>query len=70
MCTFGIFLGTTDSELTQSVKTLQQMGLDIEDQKDPSDYVGVNIKHFKNGSYEFTQQALIEAILEDVGMAS
>ncbi len=65
-----IFRGSTDSELTQSVKTLQQMGLDIEDQGHHSDYVGVNIEHFKYTSYEFTQQALIEAILYEVGTAS
>ncbi len=36
----GIFLGLTDLELSQSVKTLQQMGMDIEDQVNPSNYVG------------------------------
>ncbi|KAL7447725.1 hypothetical protein ACHAXS_000083, partial [Conticribra weissflogii] len=61
----GIFLGPTDLELTQLVKTLQNLGLDIEDQGHPPDYIGVNIKYFKDGSYEFTQQALIEAILDD-----
>ncbi|KAL7460182.1 hypothetical protein ACHAXS_000645 [Conticribra weissflogii] len=50
------------------VKTLQQMGLDIEDWGNLSENVGVNIKHFKDGSYEFKQQALIEAIVDDVGI--
>ncbi|KAL7456600.1 hypothetical protein ACHAXS_000385 [Conticribra weissflogii] len=36
----GIFLGLTDLELSQSVKTLQQVGMDIEDQVNPSNYVG------------------------------
>ncbi|KAL7472809.1 hypothetical protein ACHAXS_013175 [Conticribra weissflogii] len=53
-----------DSELTQSVKTLQH-----EDQGHPSNYVGVDIKHFKDVSYEYTQQALNEAILDDIGLA-
>ncbi len=65
----GIILGPMDSELTQSVKTLQQMALDIEDQGHPSNYVGFNIKHFKDVSYEYTQQALNEAILDDIGLA-
>ncbi|KAL7472183.1 hypothetical protein ACHAXS_012514 [Conticribra weissflogii] len=43
---------------------------DIEHQGHPSNYFGVNIKHFQDGSYEFTQQALIEVLLDDVGMAS
>ncbi len=64
----GIFIGSTNSELTQKVKTLQQMGLDIEDWGNLSENVGVNIKHFKDGSYEFKQQALIEAIVDDVGI--
>ncbi len=46
------------------------MGLDIEDQGHPSNYVGVNIRHFKDGSYEFTQQALIEANLDDFVVVS
>ncbi len=41
-----IFLGPTDSELTKLVNDLHCMGLDIEDQGHPSDYVEVNIKHF------------------------
>ncbi len=44
------------------------MSLYIEDQGHPSDYVGVNIKHFMIKSYEL--QALIEAILDYIGMAS
>ncbi len=30
------------------------------------DYVGVNIKKVKDGSYDFTQQALIDSIIDDV----
>ncbi len=44
------------------------MGLNIEDQGHPADYVGVNIKHLKNGSYEFTQRALIDSIIDNVGL--
>ncbi|KAL7460047.1 hypothetical protein ACHAXS_000516 [Conticribra weissflogii] len=62
----GIDLGPTDTELTQSVKTLHQIGLDIEDQGHPTDYIGVFNKHFKDGSYEFNHQALIVAIQDDV----
>ncbi len=32
------------------------------------DSVGVNIKNTKDGSYEFTQRALIDSIIQDVGL--
>ncbi len=42
--------------------------MNIEDQGHPSDYVGVNIKKLKNGSYEFTQCALINSIIDNIGL--
>jgi hypothetical protein len=44
------------------------LGLNIEDQGHPADYVGVSIKKLRDGSYEFTQCALIDSIIEDVGI--
>ncbi len=44
------------------------MGLNIEDQGHPADYVGVSIKCLKNGSYEFTQRTLIDSIIDNVGL--
>ena len=44
------------------------MGLNIEDQGYPADYVGVNINKLRDGSYEFTQRALINSIIEDIGL--
>jgi hypothetical protein len=51
----GIFLGSNDSQLQEVIKEIQNLGLNIEDQGHPVDYVGVNIKKLKDGSYEFTQ---------------
>jgi hypothetical protein len=51
----GIFLGSNDSELQEVIKEIQNLGLNIEDQGHPANYVGVNIKKLKDGSYEFTQ---------------
>jgi hypothetical protein len=51
----GIFLGSNDSQLQEVIKEIQNLGLNIEDQGHPADYVGVNIKKLKDGSYEFTQ---------------
>ena len=64
----GIFLGKDDEQLKASIREIQESGLNIEDQGHPADYVGVNIKKLKDGSYEFTQRALIDAIIADVGL--
>jgi hypothetical protein len=64
----GIFLGSNDLQLQEVIKEIQDLGLNLEDQGHPMDYVGVNIKKLKDGSYEFTQQALIDSIINDVGL--
>jgi hypothetical protein len=40
----GIFLGNNDSQLQEAIENIQDLGLNIEDQGHPADYVGVNIK--------------------------
>jgi hypothetical protein len=40
----GIFLGNDDAKLQEAIKDIQDLGLNIEDQGHPADYVGVNIK--------------------------
>jgi hypothetical protein len=62
----GIFLGSNNLQLQGVIKEIQNLSLNIEDQGHPADYVGVNIKKLKDGSYEFTQQALIDFIINDV----
>ncbi len=66
----GTFLGHSDEQLTWMVRMLQEMGPCIDDQRHLADYVGVNIKKLCNGTYVFSQLALIEAILKDLGMSS
>jgi hypothetical protein len=61
----GIFLGSNNSQLQEVIKEIQNLGLNIEDQGHPADYVGVNIKKLKNGSFEFAQWALIDSIIND-----
>ena len=65
----GIFIGDSDEQLLSVIAELQGLGLKIEDQGHPADYVGVNIKRLASGGFEFTQRALIEAIINDVGVA-
>ena len=63
----GIFIGSSDSQLKIAIKELKDLNLKIKDQGHPSDYVGVNISKLKDGSYEFTQRALIDSIIKDAG---
>jgi hypothetical protein len=62
----GIFLGSNDLQLQEVIKEIQNLGFNIEDQGHPADCVGVNIKKLKDGSYEFTQWALIDSIINDL----
>jgi hypothetical protein len=39
----GIFVGSDDTQLQDIIKEVQNLGLNIEDQGHPADYVGVNI---------------------------
>ncbi|KAL7475903.1 hypothetical protein ACHAW6_001799, partial [Cyclotella cf. meneghiniana] len=45
-------------------------GLGIEDEGHPTDYIGVNICQLRDGNYELTQIALIDAIINDVGIGN
>ena len=63
-----IFIGDNDNQIMAIISQLQGLGLKIEDQGHPADYIGVNIKRFKGGGIEFTQQALIDSIIGDVGL--
>ncbi len=64
----GIFVGSDDTQLQDIIKEIQGLGLNIEDQGHPADYVGVNINKLRDGSYEFTQRALIDSIIDDAGL--
>ena len=64
----GIFLGKDDNQLKQVIQEIQGTGLKIEDQGHPADYVGINIKKMHDGSYEFTQRTLIDAIIKDINL--
>jgi hypothetical protein len=64
----GIFLSNNDLKLQDAIKKIQDLGQNIEDQGHPADYVGVNIKKLRDGSYEFIQRALIDTIINGVGL--
>ena len=62
----GIFVGSSEVQLANIMTELRNIGLDVEDQGHPSDYVGVNMKQLANGSIEFSQWALIDSIIKDI----
>ena len=61
----GIFIGKDDNKISQILRQMQNSGLEIEDQGHPADYVGVNIKKSHDGTFNFTQRALIDTIIEE-----
>ena len=64
----GIFMGRSDEQLTAVIEELKAINLNIEDQGHPADYVGVSVKKLRDGTYDFTQRALIDSIIEDAGL--
>ena len=50
----GIVLDLDKRKLVTFVKELQDIGLNVEDQGHPSDYIGVNIKKDNQGRYNFS----------------
>ncbi|KAL7475009.1 hypothetical protein ACHAW6_000944 [Cyclotella cf. meneghiniana] len=51
----GIFLGTSDDQLSHVIKELTNVGLQRGDQGHSAGYVGVNVKRLPDGSYKFSQ---------------
>ena len=66
----GIALDLEGKNLDEFVKELSQPGIDlnVEDMGHPNDYVGVNIQHNDDGTYQFAQTALIDSIIADCGL--
>jgi hypothetical protein len=46
----GIFLGSSDQQLSDIINELRKLNLSIEDQGHPADYVGVSIKKLRTVS--------------------
>jgi len=62
----GIFLGSDDHKLIKVIKEISKVGLEIEDQGHPADYMGVIITKHNKGHIELTQCALVDSIINDV----
>ena len=64
----GLCIDPSQARLNRLVKEINDTGLKIEDQGHPADYIGVNIRKDSKGYYHFSQLALIDAIIDDVGL--
>ena len=65
----GLMFDMSGKDLDTFIQELRDADLDIEDQGDPSDYVGVNITKDDQGYLNFNQLALIDSIINDVGLS-
>ena len=61
----GIFVSPSDQHITDAINELKQQKLDIEDQGDLNDYLGVNVTTLKNGDIKLSQPHLIEQIIDE-----
>ena len=63
-----MFFSNSNDTPTHIIQQMKDKGLNIEDQGHRADYVGVNIKKLRDGTYEFTQNALIDSIIDDINI--
>ena len=65
----GLAFDISGDVLDNLIQEMTDTGLNIEDLGQPSDYIGVNLSR-EEGVFHFTQRALIDSILSDVGLAN
>ena len=64
----SIIMGPNIEEITTTVKALRKLGLNLTEEGDIQDFLGVNITHRQDGKIEFNQSHLIEQIIQDMKM--
>ena len=62
----GIFVSVDPKEVDKAIQELTDTGLDLEDQGDIADYLGINFIYEKDGTIKMSQPQLIDQIIEDV----
>ena len=61
-----IFTSADPKEVDKVIQKLKDPGLDLEDQGDIADYLGINFVYGKDGTIIMSQPQLIDQIIEDV----
>lgn len=64
----SLIAGPDKNEIEQVIKDLKKAKLDITDEGDIRDFLGINIELRKDGSVKLSQPHLIDQILEDINM--
>ena len=62
----SILAGPDEEELSQIVEEIRSTGLDVTEEGDLEDFLGVNIDKLDDDTYHLTQPQLIDQILEDL----
>jgi hypothetical protein len=63
----GIFSSPDASAIDEAIQDIKKLGLDMEDQGDIEDYLGVNVERVNN-TFVLTQPHLIDQIIEDMDL--
>ena len=66
----SILAGPDENEINKAIQDMTDIGLDLTEEGDISDFLGVNIERKADGSVHLTQPQLINRILEDLNLAS
>ena len=61
----GIFVSPNNKHITDAIQELKHQKLDIEDQGDLNDYLGVNVTTLENGDIKLSQPHLIDQITKE-----
>ena len=62
----GIFMSLDTKEVDKTIKDLKKKGLDIENQGDIADYLGIHFIYGKYGTITMSQSQLIDQMIQDV----
>ena len=62
-------MGPDSEELNEIVTRMRDQGLELTEEGDIEDFLGVELKRTDDGSIECTQPQLIESILRDLRLA-
>ncbi len=64
----SILTGPDLRELDKIIDDMKQVGLELTIKGDISDFLGVNIQHYGDGTVHLTQPHLIDSILKELGL--
>ena len=66
----SIITGHTEKDINEAIQAIKTTNLDVTEEGDINDFLGVNIKRNTDGSILFRQPLLIDSILRDLRLES